>query len=469
MYSSVPNYDSDEEEMMDSPYSDEMRAPRIGPAIRYVYKYYQSDGATAYLSSVLLDIIRPTCTWAIIYWIMTLILQNYFPESQQNIPYSDYMLISSIIPAIDVLVTLIIMGKKLPNIARASDLFAKIGVPDDFMKCARSTEIAHKLASADYINHEFEFFGMALASDHILIDLADSGTMQQNICTHELNILKKVICRSLNGSSTMATFLLYIIRSLLMWPFSIIIGAFSWVISHAHYLKDQPGFIIARSWSPWATYKYRYYYETENETDIRLMSAEMLAKEYLSEFPSPILEAFSEWIQWMLGIIALVTLIVSADIRILSVTLVLWAVAKSFAKKKGKVYRPLRVWQDLVNLVNLTSPKDDSVSEYIKARERLLDVFPRKCSMMLSDMLYVLLGPISIIKTLYTYSSVITSQIDKNIVRSNDYYIHRSCIPGNMGTFNEDKMLASIMEYSRVNEDMYQSMVVSKRFAGNYV
>lgn len=462
MYASIPTYDSDEEEMMESPYEAEIRVPRLGSAIRHVYKYYQSDGATAYLSSILLDIIRPTCTWALMYWIMTLVL----PENNNA---AEYMLISSIIPAIDILITLLSMARKLPNIARASDVLQKIGVPDDFMKCARSTEIAHKLVNADYINHEFEFFGMALAADHILIDLADLGTMSMDTCGNELDILKAYTHRLLMGNSGGVTFLLYVIRSTVMWPFKIVIGLCSWIISHAHYLKDQPSFIIARTWSPWATYKYRYYYETENETDIRLTSAENIAREYLSEFPSPILESFSEWIQWMLGIIALVTLIVSADLRIISVTLVLWAVAKSFGKKKGKVYRPLRVWQDLVGLVNLTSPKDDSVIEYIKARNNLLDVFPRKYSLMFFDALYVLLGPISIIMTMYRYSAAIDSQIDKNIVKTGDYFIHRSCIPGNATIFNEDKMIASIMEYSRVNEDMYQSMVVSKRFAGNYI
>jgi hypothetical protein len=363
----------------------------------------------------------------------------------------------------------------------AQRIFRSIDVPDELMKCAKWSNIATKLVDKGYIESEFEFAGMSMTSEHIIMDIVDSDILPIGTTMAVFDLIKDAIHKAIIGGYHIKyAFALLTAVSILFWPYRIITFMMNTFLRYVADIKDNPGILFSREWAPWTRYKYREHYELDHELGARLNKAHILSDEYISEFPSPIIESCATWITWLISICIIIlfieksnydgynSLINDMKIRVIALLFIAYTFFRGFRGVEGKLYNPSRVYTDLCSLMQLEHTMDNP----LLAKKAVLDIYRRKYDILIYEFISILIMPIYLAHCAYIWADNIQEIINQNIIvvgnGSKKYFIHRASRPSDDFAMT-NRMQMSFMNFSTRNADTFSSMLISKRFEGNYV
>lgn len=406
--------------------------------IRFLYDYYRYGGLWPWLSSNLCDFCMPLIYSSFIYLFLA------GPE------VSIYLLFM-IFPLMDSVYVFLNFMRRLPGILFARKIYGDIGVPDPLIKCIQWPNISLKLMDANLLETETDFGAFNAAIDCILIDSFNASIVPNDITDIGIGILRKILHRSIRGNYhvTKGT-IVQLVFEILFWPYLVISRVFALVTKYGPEIYFSPVSLLLRDFRPSMFYRHRGYYELEFETSKRLGDLTGTARDFLNEFPSPLLESIGRLIANIAGLPAIYFALTFNVKGLIIVATVLIASRTAVGKVSGS-YDPCHNYSVLAGKFDLDR---DAVQDGLQF---FLTEMPRKYYLLIFEVLTILLAPLYCIHFLTICSDlqlllgkkIITIDGSPGIFCSTRNYQHTSYSRSGDGLMDDPWLTRSAMDFEK--------------------
>lgn len=260
---------------------------------RNLYDYYNAGGLLPYLSDRIVRALLP-----LVYGAPLFLIED-----------SRFWIIF-FFPMIESMIHIFRTAKELPGILTAKKMYSLINIPDDLLRCTPRPIVSLKFKGVGIIDDEQDFGSIPGSLDSFMIDISNAGLIPANVPRPVLNVLKMSIHRTLRANMTVKmSLLIQILLELVLWPCRVFGGLLAILVEYVPEFWNNPSSLMRRKFRPSIMYKFRGYYELEFETIGRIKNQEKEIKEFLDEFPSPILESVSKFISGLMVIPAIYLII----------------------------------------------------------------------------------------------------------------------------------------------------------------
>lgn len=406
--------------------------------IRFLYDYYRYGGLLPWLASNLCDFCMPLIYSGFIYLFLA------GPE------VSIYLLFM-LFPLMDSVYVFLNFMRRLPGILFARKIFGDIGVPDPLIKCIQWPNISLKLMDANLLETETDFGAFNAAIDCILIDSFNASIIPNDITDIGIGILRKILHRSIRGNYhvTKGT-LVQLVFEILFWPYLVVSRTFALVTKYGPEIYFNPVSLLLRDFRPSMSYRHRGYYELEFETNKRIESLTGIARDFLNEFPSPLLESLGRLVANVAGLPAIYFALTFNVKGLIIVATILLASRTAIGKTSGS-YDPCHNYSVLAGKFDLDRDNVQDGLQFFMAE------MPRKYYLLAFEILTILLAPIYCIHflticgdlQLLLGKKIITIDGSPGIFCSTRNYQHTSYSRSGDSLLNDPWLTRSAMDFEK--------------------
>lgn len=243
----------------------------IKKLVRYVYEYYRYGGFYPWLASHISRGLLPIA----VYW-----------STHFYVPIP--MPIGVIVTAVSVFRCLWAIFRHLSGMLAARSIYADILVSDDLLTCTSWKVISIKLAERGILDMPSAFGGEKEALSRVLADV--SALLPTT--TMGVDILRRALHRSLRASINLRiSLVIEALKEFVMYPFGVLERLSFLLMMNIPLIYSSPSHVVSRVFYPTIIYTLRREHEMEFEASEAFSRIEPMANDYLSQFPSPLLDA----------------------------------------------------------------------------------------------------------------------------------------------------------------------------------
>ena len=320
----------------------------------------------------------------------------------------------------------------------ARKMYNAIQVEDSLLRCIQWPSIAIKMVDSKFLECQHDFGGLRASMDCIFIDLFRSGSIPDDISGPCLQSLRGIIHKSVrSGLSLRVCILIQAFLEMILWPYNIFSKSLEYILLNGPGIWYSPGSLFRREWRVSMKYRYRGYYELEFDTENKMNALGNQARQFLNEFPSPMLESISRAILGLSGL-PLIFLILSGKYSIVVSYCTLLYVSNNLLGKVSGSYSPMKIYPNLCSRFSL-NPED-----FKSGAQFFINEMPRKLWTIFEDMISIFLMPIYIL-VLLKFSTEIQDTLNRKIYT----------LSGTPGLFCSDRVYRHIAYSSDLEQSDY--------------